>query len=351
MLSITTIKNDCETIKALIPAISQPIIGLSFLPYFALFCMAISEYYRSKGLMINLDNNSPFSVSDIRNKLKLFDDKYGKMQKQILTVDNIQDMEFKNKLRFPILKYLNLHYNLGIFVNEDKYIIGNTQYMYYMFQDKRFSKRDIKGEQVKEFSRLLGTLINSVSQGLKNFEPNFHVDIYQRHYPVFYQDFNTNRNFNFFQSYKNGKDFSLRLLHVLCSVNFARYVLDEFVSENNIWSLRIKYIIMYYAYRSVEKLVKYLPNNTIRFAPTEYMELLDGEFRSCMMHYTFINKDSCIISDDYLDHRTPFFGLIESRFNGMSYDCLCKAINQKITILSDILSEAIRPNFTNCKPL
>ena len=50
----------------------------------------------------------------------------------------------KHKLRFKFLYELNIHYNLGIFLDENGDIIGNSQYGYYLFQDNNILKKKIE---------------------------------------------------------------------------------------------------------------------------------------------------------------------------------------------------------------
>ena len=96
MLSMIAIKNDSETLRALVSTVSQPIITLCILPYVSLFCIAVKEYYESCNAGFAISNESPFQVPDIRSKLKLFSDSYSRLEKQILKVDAIQDGEFNN---------------------------------------------------------------------------------------------------------------------------------------------------------------------------------------------------------------------------------------------------------------
>ena len=64
-LTLLSIKNDCEALKALVPIAKNPIYSLGLLQYMALFCCATEEYCKSTGQDVNFFAGSPFSISDI----------------------------------------------------------------------------------------------------------------------------------------------------------------------------------------------------------------------------------------------------------------------------------------------
>lgn len=347
MLSMIAIKNDSETLRALVSTVSQPIITLCILPYVSLFCIAVKEYYESCNAGFAISNESPFQVPDIRSKLKLFSDSYSRLEKQILKVDAIQDGEFKNRICFPMFGCQRQYYNIGVFFDSDGRIIGNTQYIYYMFQDKKLSKGVISEKGAKELGVALGTVVASVCAGLRDFLPDCKANIMNKQYTMLFQDYNTNKDFNFFPSNKDNKELSLRTLHLLCSVNFIRFVLNEIVPLENIWNFRAKYITMYYAYKSLEKIQEQHFNIAIQGILDSNRDLIDSSFRSYMMHYGFANKGSSIIKEKYIDLEKPFFGLIESCFNGMEYNEACKKIDIAINQISDCLSAMVNLNTSN----
>ena len=204
LLSTIAIKNDSETLKALVSAFSQPVVSLMSLPYIALFCSSVGEFINHSGITeVQLKNGSPLSISDVRNKLKLFSEKYGQLKNLILKADADQDDAFREKLRFKWLAPLNIHYNLGVFFTSDGKIIGNTQYVYHMFQDRKFSRNRLEGKAVQEFGEVLGTIIQSVCTGLSGFLPEYKTEVFYKRFPIFYKDYNTNRSVNFFPSYED----------------------------------------------------------------------------------------------------------------------------------------------------
>lgn len=340
LLSTIAIKNDSKTLKALVSAFSQPVVSLMSLPYIALFCSSVGEFINHSGITeVQLKNGSPLSISDVRNKLKLFSEKYGQLKNRILKADADQDDAFREKLRFKWLAPLNIHYNLGVFFTSDGKIIGNTQYVYHMFQDRKFSRNRLEGKAVQEFGEVLGTIIQSVCTGLSGFLPEYKTEVFYKRFPIFYKDYNTNRSVNFFPSYEDGKEMSLRILHLVCSVNFIRYILGEIVPWENIWSLRVKYITVYYVYRSLERFQNRYPNEEIRTTLDCNRSIIDSSFRGCMMHYGFTNHGISIIKDEFLGLDKALFGVVESCFDGMTYEQLSKKLDSAINQFSDLLSD------------
>lgn len=341
LLTMLTIKNDVTTLLALAPYIRDPYISLGMLPLLSQFCVSIRDYYDSRNIPVNLPSLSSFSFDDVRLKLKLFSDPYKKSIKQISMADSMHDEIFRSKLRFSFLSKMNMHYNLGIISDSNGNIVFNTQLLHYMFQDKKFSHAELSGENVKAFGYDIGTIIASVNQGLLDDLPSITPAISPTAFSFKYKDFNTNRTFNIFPLQKEGKASSLFLLHLLCSLNFARYVLNKLLPPSNIWLLRAKYITLYYAAASINHFAKKSSIPAINELNNPEIEpLLNSTFRSCMMHYAFINKGEYVINDQYLDLNTPFWGLIESCFNEMSYEELCIAVDQGINFIADKL-EAI----------
>lgn len=360
MLSAIQLKNDCETLKALIPTISQPVIILGIMPYLSLFCNSFQEYTNNNITTVAIKNESLFKISDIRNKLKLFDDRYGKSMKQILQSDAFQDQEFKGRLRFSWTRGLNIHYNMGIFCDEEDHIISNTQYIYYLFQDKAFSKSLQDPDEIRIFGQDIGTVINSVSEGLKDFLPKYQVGTYSKKFKIKYKDYNTNHQFNLFPQARSGKDITLYLLNTLSSINFLRYVVMSIADDCNPWQLRAKYITFYYAVKSIEKLACAMDSSGIEEKRISTMlkkgiscveGLFDSEFRSCMMHYGFYNNGKWATDDLYIDMKIPFFGLVESRFSGRSYSEYTNLLNDRISKLSDFLITILPFDLTNLKVL
>ena len=345
LLTMLTIKNDATTLFSLAPHINNPYITLGMLPLLSHFCVSVLDYYNSQNISVNLPKLSSFSLSDVRLKLKLFSESHKKGIAQIAKINYIQDNSFKSKLRFSILSKLNMYYNLGIVSDSEGNIIFNTQLLYYIFQDKKFSHTELHNEDIKAFVHEIFTIITSVHHGLIDCLPDCNPKIKATLFSLKYKDFNTNKNFNFFTNQEYGVEYSLLVLHLLCSLNFVRYVLNKLLSVDNIWLLRAKYITLYYVIKSVKVFASQSTIPAIKaLQNSETESLLNGTFRSCMMHYAFINKEMYSIEDKYLDLSKPFWGLAETCFNGISYEDLCKTIDQEINTLADKLESILHIN-------
>lgn len=360
MISTIEIKHDCETLKALESIRKHPILTLAFLPFYAMFAEEIENTIGEKGQKFIVQNDSPFDISQVRAKMKLFgNEKINRSKKVIVDVDSIQDEVFKKNLKYTYTQELNIHYNLGIFFNSDGKVICNTQFIYFMFQNNKYKSREYLPEELIEFGKTLGTAISSVSEGLKNFLPEYKVEVNNNIYEIFYDDFNTNKKgVSAFTKCELEKEIALLVLHVLSAVNFVKYILSKELSDQNTYLLKIKYVVMYYAIGSIKKILASKTiilsepiKETLNRVILNSDELMNTDFRSCMMHYEFIKNDSYLIDEKYLDFTKPFYGLIETYFNGVTYIEFCRIINQKISEISDTLENVLDIRKTNLKRL
>lgn len=124
--SFVQIYYDCKTIKSLFYAIKENYIaGITLIIYMSLFCWEALDFLKKIGIDFNVKENDTFTLTDVRLKLKIFENKYSKAKNMILNCDYLQDYIFKNKLKFDFMKAWNIHYNLGIMFNDKKEIVGN----------------------------------------------------------------------------------------------------------------------------------------------------------------------------------------------------------------------------------
>ena len=63
------------------------------------------------------------------------------------------------------------------------------------------------------------------------------------------------------------------------------------------------------------------------------------EFRNCLMHYSFKNDDGFLIKKEYFDVNEEFFGLVESCFNGMTFDEFIVNVNDNLKTMSEKIQE------------
>ena len=355
-LSMLSIKNDCETIKALQFTLNQPIIILSMLPYLSLFCKALEEYMIERDAISSLSNNSSYSMSNIRSKLKLFNQRYSRSLRYVEEVNNVQDQIFKNKLRFRLLELLNCYYNMGIFFDAEGNIIGNTQLLFSFFQEKTPKTKNPTKEELKQFGVELGTIINSTCEGLASFAPDCRPLITNIQFDLYFKDINTNKHPLFSEELNIEKSESLVLFHTLTSVNFLRSIIRRIVDKQNPWRLRLEYISMYYTYKQIVTINENTHNAKLREELSQCLSQLDSTlinttFRSCMMHYSFINNGHYCISDEFIDFQLPFGGLVESCFSGMNYGNLLEAVEAFMDRLAYHLLLICNINSHKIKPL
>lgn len=319
--TLLLIQNDCETLKNIVLKFRDPIFCMEIIPYMALFCRSFQEYYGMELISKDVDSE----IYDIRNSIKIYGDRYGKSKKKFLVSDESQDEEFREQLRFDFTKNLDIHYNLGMYFTDDMKIIGNTQLIANTLNMNELSQKE-RGEKAYNLGYHLGSIIGGVSRGLASTISTPRIQLNENMPTFYYDDINTNKN-NFFNP-TFGKDISLFMLHVLCSINFIKYVLEPLFSGKNVWMLRIKYIVIYHTYLGMGRLKAYIENN--RAGMIDLIDSIDvllqngdglftSKFRNCMMHYNLENNGEFAISDVNFDENKLFYGLIEECFKGESY--------------------------------
>jgi len=318
LISIRIIQEDAESIYSLLQTEKDSIFAMEVIPYFALFVQACQEYMG--------ENFLPESVAkdfkDIRNHIKIYAEGFGKSQKRVSAVDNEQDKDFREQLRFEFLKKMNIHLNLGTYWTDDKHIIANTQQLAdflsvdSMFEPKLKDKHYQMGYQI-------GSFVATIRSGLAE---TLEVPIVERNCSSvevnYYYDMNTNKKKSLF-SKSLSKEFNLFFLHLLCNMNFVKYMLRPLFVDGNIWSFRVEYIVSYYTLRALERLKNYCESNkNISFETKEIADILKqgneifkSKLRNCMMHYNLENAE--VISFENIDK--PLYGIIENCFEGMSY--------------------------------
>ena len=114
--------------------------------------------------------------------------------------------------------------------------------------------------------------------------------------------------------------------------------------------LRIKYITSYYVNESLKRLGKIeMPHKLLIMQEVENRAVFNSTFRSCMIHYGFYNKEICGIKDEYLQEN-PFFGLVESCFQGISAEDYQQSLDNKITRLSENIEKILAISVDKFRP-
>jgi hypothetical protein len=370
------IYDDCNTILSLVPAISKnPIAAAEFTPFLSLFCGEALKYCTKYNIPLDLQENSSFSVDDIRLKLKLFEDNHSKARKIIKNCDYLQDYIFKHQLRFKIMKSWNIHYNLGIMLDEAKNIVGNSQYGYYIFQDNKLLKKKIEDirnlanmktvqfefvpYEIRSYGQYCGEIVGAIANKfMKDNLAYKTIESKNIHINLRYKDFNTNKHFSRLYNNDDGKMLFLYVLHILTFINSTIKLLGLFEKDDCGWWLRLYYIAYYYSIRRLMDIKNHLDNSKLitKSIGSELDVLLDtgenmlshSQFRNCMMHYDLYDKNGrFLISQEYLNLDIPLFGLVESCFSGITYVQLKLDIVEKLNTISDVLSEWLDVSIKN----
>lgn len=187
--TVLLIQNDCESIKQLVLNYRDSIFFMQIIPYMALFCKSFQEYAEIE--LISPEVNA--EIYDLRNSIKIYGERYGKNIKRFIAVDEEQDYEYKNQLKFEFLKNMNAHYNLGLYFTEDKKIIGNTHLIESMLKLHGLSKEE-QAKKCFSLGKHLASVIGSVSSGLESSLPVPKITVEGRLPKFLYKDMNTNKN-------------------------------------------------------------------------------------------------------------------------------------------------------------
>lgn len=116
-------KNDFEIIKKIVEnnldSKYGPIIVLFLQPFLSLTCVEALDFLAKKNISLDIKNNSSYSVEMIRNKIKFSMKRINKIYKYIAETDLEMDLEFRNKVRYEIIKNKQLYYNIGLYTDEN----------------------------------------------------------------------------------------------------------------------------------------------------------------------------------------------------------------------------------------
>ena len=373
-LTLLQIGYDFKYIMELLKKINNDSITIiGMIPFVSLFCYEAIEVFDKYNIGFKVPQNHSFSLHDIRLKTKLFENEYSRSKNIILNCDYLQDYIFKHKLKFKFLHKFNIHYNLGIFLDDDGNIVGNSQYGYYIFQDNKMLKKkiaetekimytgklhyEIEPEDCREYGRFCGTIIAYINNIFD--ELNFNVKLNESDVRFFYKDINTNKDLNLISGKNDEKALTLYLLHLLSTINFVLKILRKYENTDNGWWLKVYYITYYYSVQRLLNIKNYMNINKItndkiqKFYSViniDAKELINVNFRNCMMHYELIDSNkNFLIKEEYLDIKEPLFGLVESCFDGTKYNELKNKIIDKLDKLSKEIQILLNIDLSNPK--
>ena len=333
---IIIIKRDFDLLRKLIPSLTDD-VQMQMVPYTALFCYEAISYLQKHDPSIIIEQESRYSIKDVRQKAKFFELGINKLIRSIDNVDAMQNEYFISLMKYPELGYWNLHTNLGIYYDAQKHIVGNTHYAYYVFQDEKTIcqpngvPRSLKLEEkeLTAFGCDMGRIIGSISNAFSETSDFMESDVLPKGQPFLCQDFNTNRCLT--DGNEKYKSVRLFLLHVLSSIGFMLYCLKPILIRDTGLLLRLEYITYHYALKRLDEIRNYCKENHDGISDNNLIDMLEGidcsnanglrkpSFRNCMMHMGLIENDGTpLISEESFNLSVPFCGLIETQF-GLSY--------------------------------
>lgn len=333
---MTIVKRDFDLLRKISLNLS-PDIQMQMIPYTALFCYEVIEFINKHSGGIVIEQTSTYSIKDIRQKAKFFDLSINKLLQSIENIDVLQNDYFISLMRFPKFGRWNLHTNLGISFDDEKNIVGNTHYVFYLFQDQKMisqPKESMRGvkidkKEINAFAYDMGRIIGSISSGLSSISDFMVSDIITPIAPFYSQDFNTNKCLTL--GNEKYKLIRLFLLHVLSSIGFILFCLKKIIIRDTGFLLRLEYITYHYSLIRLDGILNYckshngeiddanLTNALERIDYSNANHLRKPEFRNCMMHFELKDKTgAALIQECALDLSLPFCGLVESQFD-MTY--------------------------------
>lgn len=340
LISIRIIQEDSEAIYSLLQTERDSVFAMEIVPYYVLFVQSCQEYMGENFLPESIEKD----FKDIRNHIKTYAEGFGKSQRRVLSVDDRQNVDFKEQLKFECLKNMNVHFNLGSYWTDSRHIIGNTQ----QFVDF-LSISSMFDPALEDRSNQIGYEISSfVTSVRKGFSNSLELPVIERSQVSvkinYYCDINTNENNELF-SESLPKELNLFFLHLLCNMNFVKYILKPLFADGNTWVFRIEYVVSYYTLRALERFKNYCENNSYTSVDMEGIinilacgeKIFKTKLRNCMMHYNLENAG--VITIENVDK--PFYGIIENCFEGMSYQEYIASLHN----LSDMIIEYLESRF------
>lgn len=341
LISIRIIQEDTEAIYSLLETERDATFAMGIIPYYVLFVQSCQEYMGKNFLPESMEKD----FKDIRNHIKVYAERFGKSQRRVLSVDDTQNEDFKKQLRFEFLKTMNIHFNLGGYWTDSRHIIGNTQ----QFADF-LSVNSIFDPALKEKNYQIGSQVYSL---ILSFRKGFSNSL--KRCPIierskksiqinYYCDINTNTKNNLLTS-NIPKELNLFFLHLLCNMNFVKYIIRSLFKEGNNWVFRIEYIVSYYTLRALERYKNYCENNCYTFVDMKRIvkilecgeKLFQTKLRNCMMHYDLENAGVITLENV----KKPFYGIVENCFGGLSYQDYTTSLHD----LSDAIIEFLEEQF------
>lgn len=332
------IASDGQIITTLVlDAPYKAIISILLLPFVGLYCREAQEFYNKKLMDESVDKQ----IADLRNAIKVFGDKYTKAEKAFLSSDNEQDEYFKGLLAFDSLKTMNIHYNLGVYFDEQGHVLGNTQLVnFYLF------KADVTANNTEvdayKLGRKMGVTISRIMMLAKQrLRTNTNSNFIE--FKVGYIDYNTNIPATFMVHPEN-KGLNLIFLHMLSLIGMSKYLLRELCGDNT-WTIRCEYVISHGIWnmlRVIERHFEFDESGVDLAEISDFVKrgkiFFPSEIRNCMAHYDLVHDDVAFIDEKSYRPDILFYGLIESYFDGMTVSDYLYGLREYINEVEEYLN-------------
>ena len=324
-------------------------------PYLSLSCLEAINFLNKKRTRINIKNYSSHSVENIRNSLKNSMNRINKIYKNLEEDELEIDSQFSHEVKNQFLQKNNLYYNIGLYSDENKRFISDTQYIWSIIKQKKDDDTYLTEDELNKSMYFLGVYQGECTKNiaglLNRFKLNETSKAITSVVELFYKDTHTDR-----MRKVEGLDKTqtLFLLHTLSSINGVRNLLCTILPRENTYLFRIKYIVTYYAFCRLKKFANKIQIDKVELTP-EMKELIvfinqvkqvqgdyfEMRFRSCMMHYNLKKDGICAIDRNLINQDIPFYGLVESCFNGKSFNEQNTIITNLSNDFSDLLERII----------
>lgn len=352
-------KTDCETLKFLLTKYQDFTFICELMPFAAMFSVEALNYLEKTQGPIGYEINSPIRLEATRMKLKQYSERYRKSLRIVNRINELEDDFYTRDVSMQFVIDNMLYDNLGIYTLPNGEIIGNTQLASYYLRNDITRDNEIDGAECFDFGYVNGQIIGSISEGLRSIRMRLVFQEFEAE--PYYQDFNTYYEFSILPNDEDGIEISLIILNMLTHISYINNFLAKIVPKDNLWLFKVKYINVYYIFRSIEKLWNNIKQRKIPDRIRELMlllldideEMFNSSFRSCMMHYSLKNdkKGKVCIDDDKFDIGIPLFGLIETCFPGYTFE----TYNDKLTKMCEseerLLKRILDLKLDNIQPL
>lgn len=334
ILTNMVIKHECDTYVELRKTYGRnSVITLGLLPYIALFSVEAQKFYKSVGIKVEVKNESGYETKDVRLAIKQFNDRFGKARKKVIKIEKQEDDNYKNQLRFEFLKKLGVHYDLSI-IYDGNAAVSNTQYTMSLFEGQEHNK-----DNVFLFGKALGQMLGTIENMFSKIGKQ-QTNIKYSEINWYKKDLNTNRTKMFVLDKNEDAAIQLLLLHTITSINFAYIEVEKILGENTL-KTRIQYLAMYYAKEMIARVAEKTVSLDLKKKLTDCINSLefvfDVTFRNCLMHYSFEDEGKFLIEQEFFDIEKEFFGLIESRYYGMSYETFMASIMDNLKMIKNTI--------------